>query len=76
LLASATASGHATAHTTEGVAATASLEVETTSTTTTASHATPEHLHENLRINAAAHTTHATSHTTAEHIRRIDKISA
>jgi acetaldehyde dehydrogenase (acetylating) len=77
LLASATAAGHATAHATEGVTTAATLEVETTTSSTSTSHAAPEHLHENLGIDAAAHSTHAT-HTAAaaEHVRRINQISA
>lgn len=71
LLASATASGHATRHA-------AALEVEATSTSSTStSHAAAEHLHEDFRVDTATHSSHATHATAAaEHISRIDEISA
>ena len=77
LLASATAARHATSHTTKGVAATAALEVETTTSSASTSHATAEHLHKDLGVDTAAHSSHAT-HTAAaaEHVRRINQISA
>lgn len=77
LLASATAPGHATTHATEGISAAAGLEVEATASSASTSHATAEHLHKDLGIDAAAHSTH-TTHTAAaaEHVRRIDEISA
>jgi hypothetical protein len=78
LASTATAARHATTHTAKGTATAAALEVEAASTTTaSSSHAATEHLHKDLGVDAAAHTTHAAHATAAaKHIRGINKISA